>query len=69
MARAYEAHHGGIVIICQRVQVRVWYDSAALLRPHHQCTGGTRALREDQGHSRFVDAQECDRIKELLRAM
>jgi len=45
MARAYETprwgieHHGGIVIICQRVQVWVWYDRASLLRPHHQCMG------------------------------
>jgi hypothetical protein len=49
--------------------VRVWYDRAALLRPHHQCTGGTGAPREDQGHSVLADAQERDRNEELLRAM
>jgi hypothetical protein len=36
--------------------VRVWYDIAALFGPHHQCTGGTGAPREDQGHSGLVDA-------------
>jgi hypothetical protein len=49
--------------------VRVQYDRVSLLRPHHQCTGGTGAPREDQGHSGLVDAQECDRIEELLRAV
>jgi hypothetical protein len=47
-------------------QVRVRYDIDSLLRPHHQCTGGTGAPREDQGHSGLADAQECDRIEELL---
>jgi hypothetical protein len=62
MARAYEApgggikHHGGTIIICQRVQVRVWYDRVSLFRPHHQCTGGTGAPREDQAHSGLDDA-------------
>ena len=75
MARAYEApgwgieHHGGTVIICQRVQVWVQYDRAPLLRPHRQCIGGTGAPIEDQGHSRLVDAQEHDRIEELLQAV
>jgi hypothetical protein len=75
MGRAYEApgcgieHHGGIIIICQKVQVRVRYDRVALIRPHHQCTGGTGAPREDRGHSGLVDAQERDRIEELLQAM
>ena len=46
--------------------MRVQYDRAALLRPHHQCTGGTGAPREDQGHSGLVDAQECDIIEEIL---
>jgi hypothetical protein len=46
--------------------VRVWYDIASLHRPHHQCIGGTSAPREDQGHSGLADAQECDRIEELL---
>jgi hypothetical protein len=49
--------------------VRVRYDRAALLRPHHQCIGGTGAPREDQGHSGLADAQERDRIEELLRAV
>jgi hypothetical protein len=46
--------------------VRVRYDKATLLRPHHQCTGGTSAPREDQGHSRLVNAQEHNIIEELL---
>jgi hypothetical protein len=49
--------------------VRGRYDRANLLRPHHQCTWGTGALREDQGHSGLVNAQECDIIEELLRAV
>jgi hypothetical protein len=49
--------------------VRVWYDRDSLLRPHHQCTGGIGAPREDQGHSRLVDAQERDIIERILRAM
>jgi hypothetical protein len=49
--------------------VRVRYDRVALLRPHHQCTGGTGAPREDQGHSGLADAQECDIIEELLWAV
>jgi hypothetical protein len=36
--------------------VRVQYDIAALLRPHHQCIGGTGAPREDQGHSELAYA-------------
>jgi hypothetical protein len=46
--------------------VRVRYDRDALPRPHHQCTGGIGAPREDQGHSGLVDAQERDKIEELL---
>jgi hypothetical protein len=46
--------------------VRVRYDRAALLRPHHQWKGGTGAPREDQRHSGLADAQERDRIEELL---
>jgi hypothetical protein len=49
--------------------VRDRYDRVALLRPHHQCTGGTGAPREDQGHSGLADAQERDRIEELLRVV
>jgi hypothetical protein len=49
--------------------VRVRYDRVVLLRPHHQCTGGTVAPREYQGHSGLVDAQEHDRIEELLRVV
>jgi hypothetical protein len=49
--------------------VRVRYDRAALLRPHHQCKGGTGAPREDQGHSGLADTQERDKIEELLRAV
>jgi hypothetical protein len=49
--------------------VRVRYDIDALLRPHHQCTGGTGAPREDQGHSGLANAQERDRIEELLQAV
>jgi hypothetical protein len=49
--------------------VRFWYDRDALLRPHHQCTGGTGAPREDQGHSGLVDTQEHDIIEELLWAV
>jgi hypothetical protein len=49
--------------------VRVRYDRVTLLRPHHRCIGGTGAPREYQGHSRLADAQECDRIEELLRAV
>jgi hypothetical protein len=49
--------------------VRVRYDIVSLLRPHHQCTGGTGAPREDQVHSGLADAQEPDRIEELLRAV
>jgi hypothetical protein len=49
--------------------VRVRYDRAALLGPHHQCIGGTGAPREDQGHSGLADTQECDRIEELLRVV
>jgi hypothetical protein len=49
--------------------VRVWYERDALLGTHNQCTGGTSAPREYQGHSGFVDAQEHDIIEELLQAM
>jgi hypothetical protein len=49
--------------------VRVWSDRTSLLRPHHQCIVGTGAPREDQGHSGLVNAQEHDRIEDLLRAM
>jgi hypothetical protein len=49
--------------------VRVWYDRASLLRPHHQCTGGIGSPREDQGHFGLADAQEHDKIEELLWAM
>jgi hypothetical protein len=49
--------------------VRVQYDITTLLRPHHQCTGGTGAPRGDQGHSGLADAQECDIIEELLQAV
>jgi hypothetical protein len=49
--------------------VRVQYDIAALLRPHHQCTGVTSAPREDQVNSGLADAQEPDIIEELLRAV
>jgi hypothetical protein len=49
--------------------VRVQYDRAALLRPHHQCKGGIGAPREDQGHSGLADAQERDRIEGLLWAV
>jgi hypothetical protein len=49
--------------------VRVWYDIASLLRPHHHYKGGTGAPREDQGHSGLAVAQEHDRIEELLRAV
>ena len=75
MAGAYEAlgwgieHHEGIVIICQRVQVWVRYDRATLLRPHIQCIGVIGEPREDQGHSGLANAQECDRVEELLRVM
>jgi hypothetical protein len=47
--------------------VRVWYDRAALLRPHHHCTEGTGAPREDQGHSGLADTQERDISEEILR--
>jgi hypothetical protein len=49
--------------------VRVRYDRTTLLRTHHQCKRGTGAPREDQGHSGLADAQERDRIEELLRAV
>jgi hypothetical protein len=49
--------------------VQVQYDIDSLLRPHHQCTGGTSAPREDQGHSGLASAQERDRIEELLWAV
>jgi hypothetical protein len=49
--------------------VRVWYDRATLLGPHHQCTRGTSAPREDQGHSGLADAQEHDIVEDLLRTM
>jgi hypothetical protein len=49
--------------------VRVQYDRDALLRIHHQCTGGIGAPREDHGHSGLADAQERDRIEEILRAV
>jgi hypothetical protein len=45
------------------------YDRDDLLRPHHQCTGGTGAPRKDQGHSGLADAQERDRIEELLQVV
>jgi hypothetical protein len=49
--------------------VLVRYDRAALLRTHHQCRGGIGTPREDQGHYGLADAQECDRIEELLRVV
>jgi hypothetical protein len=49
--------------------VQVRYDRAALIRPHHQCTGATGAPREDQVHSGLFDTQERDRIEELLQAV
>jgi hypothetical protein len=49
--------------------VRVQYDRDALIRPHHQCTRGTVAPREDQGHFGLADAQECDRIEDVLQVV
>jgi hypothetical protein len=49
--------------------VRVRYGRATLLRPHHQCTRGTGAPREDQGHYGLTNTQVRDIIEELLRAV
>jgi hypothetical protein len=49
--------------------VCVRYDITTLLGPHHQCTGGTGTPGKDQGHSGLANAQERDRVEELLRVM
>jgi hypothetical protein len=45
------------------------FDRDTLLGSHHQCTGGTGTPGEYQGHFGLANAQECDRVEELLGVM